>query len=116
MKNPKQLSNPGLKKIGNQATDIITLLSNSAHYFLESVFIIQTAESCRLVVYLKGRRLTDKCYKTMKGARIAFTRLYRNYAYNDTVLPEWTHFYHPQKLWLKERLEAELVPEPEEID
>ena len=112
MKNPKQPSKRGRKPKESSAPETITLLSNSAHYFLESVFIVVYPDCCRLVVYLKGKRLTDKSYDSMKGARIAFARIYRDNAFSNDVFPEWTHYYNPQRIGLQERWTAERDLEP----
>ncbi|MCP5104732.1 MAG: hypothetical protein GY950_15210, partial [bacterium] len=54
----------------------ISLLINSIYYFIESVFIMELREGYRLLVLHRGRVLADEIYKTVKGARIAFVKMY----------------------------------------
>jgi hypothetical protein len=83
----------------------ISLLINSVYYFIESVFIAETSAGYRLSVTHHGAVLTDEIYKTLKGARIGFTKRYGHKAWEEGVKPHWTPFYPPEKKWLKEKLQ-----------
>lgn len=83
---------------------MISFLLNSYHYFIDCVFILAADCGCRLVVNHQGEVLTDKYYDSIKGARIAFSRLYGRQAWRKTTRPDWSHFYQPEKDWLKNKL------------
>ncbi len=74
---------------------IITLLSNSVYYFLETVYIAKIAGQYRLIVLHDGELLTREEYDSVKGAKIAFLKLYSYKAWKAGVKPNWTHFYGP---------------------
>lgn len=73
----------------------ISILVNSFKYFLEHAFIISYEGSYRLLVIHRWRLMTDRCYKTLKGARIAFLKLYSERRWKDQDEPEWSSFYNP---------------------
>lgn len=83
----------------------ISILINGIFFFLECVFIEEIRESgeYRLVVSHKGRILTDRHYDSTRGARIAFSRLYKNQVWREGVRPEWSHFYPPDNKWLSNK-------------
>jgi hypothetical protein len=91
------------KHQGKKATKI-SLLINSAYYFIECVFILHLYDYYRLVVLHKGIVLTDAHYKTIKGAKIAFSKRYKKKAWSDEIKAEWSCFYDPDARWLKERV------------
>lgn len=82
----------------------ISLLVNSIYYFIESVFIMAVNKGYRLVAIHQGRLLTDEIYKTARGARIAFLKLYGNKAWRNGVKAEWSRFYPPEPEWFGEKL------------
>lgn len=84
----------------------ISLLLNSIYYFIESVFIMAVKEGYRLVVMHRGRLLTDQTYKTVKGARIAFLKLYGYKAWREGARAEWSIFYPPEPQWLNEKFQG----------
>jgi hypothetical protein len=75
----------------------ISILNNSVFYLLEIVFIAAVKEGYRLVVILKRKLLTDKIYKTSKGARIGFLKLWGEKAWRRDVKANWSRFYTPEK-------------------
>jgi hypothetical protein len=88
----------------NPGTEItISMLINSIYYFIECVFILRTQNKYRLVVLHHSRVLLDKYYQTVRGCRIAFEKLFKNKAWDETIKPEWSHFYDPDKEWLQEK-------------
>jgi hypothetical protein len=84
----------------------ISLLINSAYYFIECVFILHRYDHYRLVALHNGIVLTDAPYKTIKGARIAFSKMYKKKAWSDEVKAEWSCFYDPDAGWLEEKVEG----------
>jgi hypothetical protein len=81
------------------------MLNNSHHYFLEYVFIIAHEDFFELIVNHNGSLLTDEYYRTLKGAKIAFTKLYGFKAWEKGEKAEWSFFYEPDIRWLDEKLE-----------
>lgn len=81
----------------------ISILTTSIYYFLDFVFIITDGTNYRLVVIHNGQLLTDKTYKTVKGAKIAFSRIYGYKVWNEKIKPNWSDFYNPTAEWLNER-------------
>lgn len=71
----------------------ISILKNSIYYFLGSVFIICQGNCYRLVVMSNGRLLVDESYKSAKGCKIAFSRIYRNKVWKEGVKPRWSPFF-----------------------
>ena len=83
---------------------VISLLMNSAYFFLENVFIMRDEKEYNLIVIHKKKLFEFKTYKSAKGARIAFNALYRYKAYKKGVKAEWTPFYRPDRKWLEKKL------------
>jgi hypothetical protein len=81
----------------------ISMLINSIHYFIDCVYILRSKNKYRLVVLQHSRVLLDKEYPTANGGRIAFTRFFKYKAWDETIKPEWSHFYDPDKEWLEEK-------------
>jgi len=88
----------------------LSLLINSAYFFLECVFILKMEQQqFRLVVLHNRKVLTDTLYDTARGARIAFSKLYKHKAWKEGVKPEWTHFYNPETRWLSQKMNPSIV-------
>jgi len=83
----------------------ISVLETSIYYFLEHVFIIKERGRYRLVVIHHEKLLTDKIYKTAKGARIAFLKFWSYKAWEVDAKATWTHFYKPDRDWISEKLD-----------
>jgi hypothetical protein len=81
----------------------ISILINSIHYFIDCVYILRSKNKYRLVVLQHSRVLLDKEYPTANGGRIAFTRLFKYKAWDETIKAKWSHFYDPEKEWLDEK-------------
>ena len=92
----QQAPNPGTETT-------ISMLINSIHYFIECVFILRAQNKYRLVVLQHSRVLLDQDYPSERGCRIAFTRLFKEKAWDETIKAEWSHFYDPDKEWLEEK-------------
>jgi hypothetical protein len=80
-------------------------LFNSHLFFLGRVFIVFEEEGYRLVVKRGGEIITNKNYKTVNEAKIAFLEFHGSLAFKDDVVPIWSHIYPPEKEWLEEKLE-----------
>ena len=78
----------------------VAVLLNSVYYFLQHVFIIVTADDYRLVVLHNNRILTDSRYETMRGAKIAFYKLYSEKAWKMNVRARWSPVYNPDRDWI----------------
>jgi hypothetical protein len=79
----------------------VSILTNSVHYSLFRVFIFEDKGQFRLIVFNQGKLLTDAIYKTARGARIAFLKLWGFQREADNVTAKWSHFYTPEKYWLE---------------
>jgi hypothetical protein len=82
----------------------ITVLENSIYYFLECVFIIIEEDRFRLVVAHQNQLLLNCVYNTLRGAKIAFSRMFLEKAWREDIKAEWTHPYPPELKWLKKKL------------
>ena len=81
----------------------ISILINSIYYFIDCVFILRSQNKYRLVVLQHSRVLLDQDYHSERGCRIAFARLFKEKAWDETIKAEWSHFYDPDKEWLQEK-------------
>lgn len=81
----------------------ISMLVSSIYYFLDFVYIIAEGGRFRLVVMHNKQLLTYRTYRTLRGARAAFSRLYGAKAWKEGLKPNWSVFYHPAAKWLAER-------------
>lgn len=81
----------------------ISILTTSIYYFLDFAFIISDGNCYRLVVIHNSQLLTDNTYKTLKGAKIAFSRIYGYKVWHERIKPNWSDFYNPTNEWLDER-------------
>lgn len=96
------------KPESSQTVDIevkISILISSIYYFLDFVFIISEGGCFRLVVMHNKQLITYRTYKSVKAAKIAFSRLFAAKAWKEGIKPNWSVFYHPAVEWLKERRE-----------
>lgn len=102
--------NPKLnKQMGQQDETVVTTLVNAAYYFLESVIIVVTDDTYRLIVCHHSQVLADESYDTLRGAKIAFSKLFQPRV-NIEIKPEWSPMYPPEKEWLQEKLNICLMP------
>jgi hypothetical protein len=82
----------------------LSILENSVYYFLSHVFIMKKSGMYWLVVLRDNRLLTYCSYKTPRGAKIAFSKLYES-GWKEDVKAKWGPFFNPDNKWLKEKLE-----------
>jgi len=83
---------------------VISFLLNCYYYFFQCVFIVKDGLGYRLVVNHRGRVLTNRDYRTLRGAKASFTRLYGDKAWQKDTKSIWSHFYPPEKKWLKKKM------------
>lgn len=81
----------------------VAVLLNSVYYFLQHVFIIIGEDGYRLVVLHNNRILTDSHYDTMRGAKIAFYKMYNRKAWKMGIRANWSRSYNPDRNWLEEK-------------
>jgi hypothetical protein len=89
----------------NQGNEpIVSMLIDSAYYFLHEVVIIKDPPHFRLLAInkFKGKKI-DKHYDTAKGARIAFAKLFKDKKCKATK-PEWSPLFQPEPGWLETML------------
>lgn len=98
---PHPLTNVGLSTVRQT---LVTTLVNSVLYFLDSAVIIVEGKHYRLVVFHNNQVLTDQGYETMRGAKIAFSKLFQYKAFLNAKA-EWSHLYPPEQEWLDNKLE-----------
>jgi hypothetical protein len=83
----------------------ILLLVNSLYFLLEYAFIMIGEKSYRLVGIHHNRLVLDKCYKTIRGAKISFSRLFRPRNWQKKMKPLWSRIYPPDVDWMEEKLQ-----------
>ena len=82
----------------------VSILENSVYYFLSHVFIMKKSGMYWLVVLRDNRLLAYCSYKTAKGAKIAFSKLYES-GWKEDVKAKWGPFFDPDNKWFNEKLE-----------
>ena len=88
----------------------ICMLINAVYFFLESVFIVIAEDHCRLVIIHNHKLIVDQCYDSLRGAKIAFYRMYKNKGCIPGVNNEWSSSYVPDKKWLLQKLNTHPQP------
>ena len=82
----------------------VAILENSVYYFLSHVFIMKKSGMYWLAVLRDNSLLTYCSYKTSRGAKIAFSKLYES-GWKEDVKAKWGPFFNPDNKWLNEKLE-----------
>jgi len=100
-KHPEKL--PNMEKF-QEADAKNILMTNSIYYFLEFIFILIEHGTFRLVVLQHNRLLMDRRYKSLRGAKIAFSKYYTAKRWQENIEPDWSPAYHPEVTWLEEKL------------
>lgn len=83
---------------------MISILTNSVCYFMETVLIAMEDGEYRLLAIHQGKLYTDHKYKTARGARIAFLKLWGYRAWQEDIQAIWSHFYPPDKGWYDQKI------------
>jgi hypothetical protein len=81
----------------------LLILINPAYYFLECVYILYKKGYYRLVVLHNSRVLTYRNYRTLRGAKIAFQKIYKNKSWKEGVKANWIPPYPDNCDLLKEK-------------
>ena len=89
----------------------LLLLVNPAYYFLECVYILFKKSYYQLIVLHNGRVLTCKNYRSLRGAKIAFQKIYKEKAWKEGVKANWTHPF-PGNDDLEKEKDASPISEP----
>lgn len=89
------------KKNADKKGPLISLLINSAYYFIDCVYILHNNNQFRLIVLHKGTVLKDSYYRTARDARIAFQKQFKRKSWKEGVKAQWTVFYNPDKKWIE---------------
>jgi hypothetical protein len=89
----------------------LLLLINPAYYFLECVYILYKKGYYRLIVLHNSRVLTYRNYRTLRGAKIAFQKIYKNKAWKEGVKANWIPSYADNYHRVKEK-DTVAVSEP----
>ena len=84
----------------------ICVLINSIFYFIGTVIILNNGGNYRLVVKHNRKILIDKIYKSLRGAKIAFSKLFNHRSWQEDLKAEWSVFYKPDAQWLKKKCEG----------
>jgi len=84
----------------------ICVLINSIFYFISSVIILNINGNYRLVAKHNGKILIDKIFRTPRGAKIAFSKLFNHRGWQEDLKAEWSVFYKPNAQWLKKRCQG----------
>jgi hypothetical protein len=88
------------KNNGLRCATVISTLLNPMHFFIHRVYIAREKGNFRLIVFHRGRLLTDEYYRSACEAKIAFLKKWGHRAVHVGVYPIWSHFYPPGKSWL----------------
>jgi hypothetical protein len=91
------------QKPGTQTEEkiFITILTNSIYYFIQCVYIMKLKDSYRLIAIHQRHTLCDQAYPTLRGAQIAFGRLFHRKTWAEQIKPNWSLFYSPDPQWYK---------------
>jgi len=95
--------NPTLAGQYDQSVAISRLI-NSVYYFISTCFIMTNKDEYRLLAFHGKKVLADSNYPTLRGARIAFRRKFKDHSWSEAVVPEWSHFYPPDRDWIEKNL------------
>jgi hypothetical protein len=89
----------------------ICVLTNSIFYFINSVFIIWTNNHYQLVANHKGKLLINRRYRSLRGAKIAFSKLFGHRGWKEDLAANWSVFYKPDARWLREKSKGFRMPD-----
>lgn len=85
------------QKIGHEKEFIILILTNAIFFFLQTAYILYEKGMYRLVALRNNRVILDKNYKTLKGAKIAFTKFFKDACWKANTAVSWSSEYHPEQ-------------------
>lgn len=83
----------------------ISRLINSIYFSIHTCFIMKTSEEkyYRLLAIneIEKKILADESFRTIRGAKIHFMKKFKNKAWHETVVAEWSLFYQPDLDWIE---------------
>ena len=90
----------------------ISRLTNSIHYLIDTCFIMEVSGTAqvknryRLLAFHEeeNKIFVDKYFPTLRGARIAFKRQFKNRACIDNMSANWSDLYPPDRDWIDDML------------
>jgi hypothetical protein len=85
----------------------ISVLINSAHYYLENVLIQCENKQYRLLVINNNSKYLEKTFNTLKGAKISFSKSFSKRRLKSTKA-SWSDLYPPEPGWLEKMLKMPL--------
>lgn len=94
----------------------VSVLLNAHLFYLHWTFIIRENKEIRLIAINKRKFTLEKNYKTVRGAKIAFTRIFSNLKKNYKTFKlkqEWSPFYEPEKEWIDWVMKSPDITYPE---
>jgi len=89
-----------IKRQKDSQNEICTLI-NSNYYFVGNVFITCNKNHYRLVASLNGKLLYENSYPTLRGAKIAFSKLFGARSWREGVKARWSDFYQADDHWIE---------------
>ena len=66
------------------------ILENRNCFYIQHALILLSDKQYRLIVCHGEKVLIDKIYNTMRGPIIAFSKLYRKRAFDESIKPSWS--------------------------
>jgi hypothetical protein len=94
---------PGKGKEVAEAVNI-SRLQNSIYYFIELVYISKYNDDYRLIAIHHGHILCDRLYPGLRGAKIAFVKLFKHKLWDSRAKPAWSHLYTPDSDWYRKTM------------
>ena len=66
------------------------ILTNRNCFYIHHALILFADKQYRLIVCHDEKVLIDKTYNTIRGSKIAFSKLYRKRSFDDSIIPSWS--------------------------
>lgn len=66
------------------------VLENRNCFYIQHALILLVGGQYRLIVYQSEKVLIDKIYNTRRGPIIAFSKLYKKRAFDESIKPSWS--------------------------
>ena len=99
-------ANIGTEHASSKDATEITRLENSHIYAISHVFIVIYKTDVRLIAMNRNRILYDQIYRNLRGAKIAFDRLFKKRMFDlNDFKANWTPPYPVSLSWLIPKLE-----------
>lgn len=87
---------------------VISILLNSLYFFLHDVIVLKEGKNYKLIVKHNDEFIVEKNYKTLRGAKIAFSKMFQYKAVDEEhSYLHWSPLYSPEPSWLAAKLSVE---------